>query len=737
MTDFTKRTLRTWAVAQALYCALLVVLVAFYVPWKTPWASALALAYAALHGAGAPGLWAGRRWGWRLSLAAGLLGLLAAVVVCGGLVASWAYLRSIYDDFGRGASIAALMLASVALQLLGLFPALQVRALLRREVRRDVGAGRGLVGAALGLLLLPPALGVAVGARYGLHPLPPVSAAAREGSVALLRAALRGEPAGEGASGVLAGVSTGRGPLFVTLWYRGQAVARVEGRGADLEAATRDAAAQLAARDDLGLRARRGGRLRVDRVAATGPVLSEWGPVLALSVAPGLDGLRRCGAEGCRTLLPDDLLREQRFGSAPLVPGIEELRLGLDAAAVLPSLEAGGGRLERLRTEGWVEAGDRVLPVRRGNTPETGTGPEAWRAAALAGGDYILRQIGPDGRFHYIYDPLTNRHLPGNYSIPRHAGTIYSLSLLYGATGEERYRRGAEKAIGWLVGQVPDGCGGAEGGCIRSGQAARLGPSALAAVGLLEYQRATGDESHAGEARRLMDFLLFMQREDGELDQVYDLEAGRVDPTARHMFESEEAALAFVLAHEVLGEARYLEAARRALDYLTGPKYGDFLGHFAYGADHWTCIAAEEAWPRLRSVQYLDFCLGYAEFMRRIQFRPGGGANDDFRGHYGFSALVVPPAPAGAGFTEAGVSAYLLSRHHGRPDEALRRQNARNLDALCRDQIRADNSWLMPAPSRAFGGIRRSLVEQDVRIDFPQHAASALLRGARAEEGGS
>ena len=41
-----------------------------------------------------------------------------------------------------------------------------------------------------------------------------------------------------------------------------------------------------------------------------------------------------------------------------------------------------------------------------------------------------------------------------------------------------------------------------------------------------------------------------------------------------------------------------------------------------------------------------------------------------------------------------------------------------------------DNAWMMPSPAKAAGGIRRSLVEQEVRIDFTQHALSALIRAA-------
>jgi len=735
VTDFTRRTLRTWAVAQAVYAVVLAILVVVYVPWKTPVANGLALVYVALHGVGALGLFRQRRWGHRLSLIAGLVGLAAAVVVCGALVASWAYLRAVFGDFGRGASITALLLASVALQLLGLFPALQLRALLRREVRADMrggGALRGLVGA---MVALPLLVASAVHGHYAHNPVASLSTGARDAAHASLLASLRQEDAPEQGVLALEGLPVGPGPLYATVWHRGRVAARIEGTGEDLAEAVRDAGEQLRGLPSLDRAARRAGRLRVDRVVATSPVLAEWGPVLALSVNPGRDGLRRCNDERCEVVLPDDLLKAQRYGAAPLVPGIRELRLGLDGAPVLATLEVeGGGPLERVRTEGWVDHRGRAVPVIRGNTPSPGEGPEQWRRAALEGGDFILRQVRRDGRFHYVFDPLEGRPRNRSYSLPRHAGTAYSLALLYGYTGEVRYRRGAEKAMDWLGERIPERCGEARGACLRSGRRARLGATALTVVGLLEYQRRTDDERYAGTARGLLEFIMGMQRPNGDFHHLYDLREERVIPEERRMYESEESALALVMGHNVLGDQEYLDAAERALDYLTGPKYESFfLGRFSYGADHWTCIAAEEAFPRLDHRRYLDFCRGYAEFMRRIQFRPGEGHNQDYAGHYGLGSMVVPAASAAAGFTEAGVSTYVLSRYHGAPDPALRQQVAASLDALVREQIRPDNSWLMPRAAVARGGIRQSLVEQRIRIDFTQHAASALLRGSEMD----
>jgi len=665
-----------------------------------------------------------------MAVIAGLLGLVSAVVATTGLLSSWAYLRAVFGDFGRGASLAALLFASVALQVLGLYPALLLRAMLRREVRNDLGVGHeNLPRAVLGLVSLPFVVALIVFFTFKMAPVEPVSEEGREQAMSHLRAALAG---GERpATPVLDGVPTGPGSLHVTLWRQGRVVMRARGEGQNLGQAVRRAADLIAdGPPAVGLVLKRG-RIKVDRVVASSPVASEWGPILALSVNPGLDGLRRCDGSRCVTLLPDDLVLAQRFGVAPLVPGIREIRLGLDTAPVLEELGGETGRLERIRTESWVSHEEGILPVSRGNTPAPATGPEAWRTAAIEGGDFILGQLQDDGRFHYIYDPLTGDHAGGGgYSLPRHAGTVYALALIFGHTSEERFRRGARRAINWLGDQIPERCGDLDGACVVRGDRAWLGATALTVVGMLEYQRRTEDARFAATARRLVEFIIGMQRPNGDFHHLYDVRRERIESEPRQMFYSEEAALALVMAHEVLGDQRYLDAAEDALDYLTGHKYDYFLGRFIYGADHWTCIAAEEAWPRLDSRQYLDFCRGYSAFIRRIQYQAGEWNNADFRGHYGFGALMVPQAPAAAGFTEAIISSYALSRHHERPDSSLREQVELALDALARDQIRPENAWMMRDPSVARGGIRRSLVEQEIRIDFTQHAASALIRGA-------
>lgn len=743
LSPLSARTLRFWGAVAPAYGLILALAVITLLPWKSPAFSVGLLAYAALWIAAGVGLWRRAHWGWRLGLAAGFVGLLLMVVVCSGLVASWVYLHAIYGDFGLGASIGALLFASVGLQVLGLVPGLLLRALLRREVRAELGRGRPAVErlpkVALALLLAPLPAGLGVRQATAYDPVAELSAEQRATVLSHLRARLDGTA--PVALTHLAGVPVGAGPLYVTLWNEGGRVARVTGEGADLAAAVQAAGDALAAHPKVHGQQKVPGQLKVDRVLATAtvpfadsPLLGV--PVVALSVNPGLDGLQRVSAQGSAVVLPDDLLKLQAFGHAPLVPGIREMRFGLDGKGVLQRLGMAGARLERLRTEGFVSYRGESLPVVRGNTPPDLQGPEGWYRAAVDGGHFVLRQIQADGRFHYQYLPYEDRHpptKPEQYSLPRHAGTVYALALLHGLTGDQRFKVGAEKAIAWLDQQIPGTCGDAERACVTrlKGTKADLGSTALTLVGMLEYRRRTADHRYDPTIRRLVAFVLALQKEDGDFFHDFDLRNGQIDRATRSMFYSEEAALALVLAHAALGEPAWLTAAERALDFLTGPKYaGFFLGGFIYGADHWTCIAVDEAFDRLPKPGYLDFCLGYSAFIGRMQYEAQGWDNADFAGHYGFGGFMVPQAPAAAGFTEAVLSTWSLAKKHGRDFETVAAQAGAALDALTRDRIRLDNAWMMPRPYAARGGIRRSLVEQEVRIDFTQHAASALIRGA-------
>jgi hypothetical protein len=367
------------------------------------------------------------------------------------------------------------------------------------------------------------------------------------------------------------------------------------------------------------------------------------------------------------------------------------------------------------------------LSVLHGNTPLAPSAPEDFKSAAIRAGEFILRQQHADGQFYYIYYALDHRHFgTSGSSLARHAGAIYSLSQLYAHTREQRFAHSAAQAARWLLDRYSRPCGTGRR-CLVQSRDAKLGETALTLIALLEYQRATQQDEFSMAAREFGEFVLAMQRVDGEFHHVYDIRRQTPHSQRRLLFASEQAALALVMTYNVFADRRSLQGAERALDFLTGPKYAYFVGWFAYGEDHWTCIAAEEAWPHLTSRRYVDFCSGYAAYLRRLQY---GTNHPVYAGQYGFSYVLVPQVAAAAGYTEAMISTYRLSVHHGQADAVLKAQVLAALEALRRNQLRDDNSYLATSPLDASGGVRRSIVQQDIRLDFTQHALSALIRGA-------
>src|SRR5206468_12715366 len=118
--------------------------------------------------------------------------------------------------------------------------------------------------------------------------------------------------------------------------------------------------------------------------------------------------------------------------------------------------------------------------------------------------------------------------------------------------------------------------------------------------------RATGDARYLPVARKLTAWLRWMQREDGSFRHLYDPITKQPDDKAQLLYYSGEATLALARMYAITGEAAYARAAEQALDWLVD-WYDFFMGGFFYGEEHWTCIAAEAAYPAVQQGRYVDF----------------------------------------------------------------------------------------------------------------------------------
>jgi hypothetical protein len=625
--------------------------------------------------------------------------------------------------------------------------------------------------ALLAIWILPGAvlLGLAawIHGHYRIDVPPRLGPEARAEIMAALRAAVLGEPEPAAEPGQhLSRPLDHRGPVLVSVLEGGRIQARVVGYGSTLAVAVREAAGRLREHPGLGRMSadkRAAARLKVDVVVGRGPLPESELP-RALAVHPGLEGLGVAvttaqGETFEELLAPDELFLFRLFGGYKPLPYVPELTLGLDferadmSLATMASLPAGGyGSARRsyfrLRADSFVEPpADRretepSLALTRGLPPPPPLSAESLRAGAIAGGRYLVDHIAPSGR--YIYE----RHLttgkgtdpsrPGAYSIPRHAGTTYFLAELYRLTGESFLREPIERAFahlqelidaGGCAGELPDGTRFA---CVvdRGQTSAHLGSTALTVVALAEYQRATGDARYEPLARALTAWILHMQRPDGSFAHVYDVKRATRDERTQLFFYAGESALALARMHVVTGDARYRDAAERAIDALIA-WYDFFLGGFFYGEEHWTCIAAEAVHPAVKKDSYRRFCSGYAEFLRTQQPRPGDQPDqEDWAGSYNFTPFLVPQNTPAGSRTESMISAYLLGAYHEQPEPAIGAQIEAALRYALGQQIRADNDFAVAAGFTAIGAVPATPIDRGVRIDYVQHVCSAMIRWA-------
>jgi hypothetical protein len=471
-----------------------------------------------------------------------------------------------------------------------------------------------------------------------------------------------------------------------------------------------------------------------------------------LAVNPGVEGIG-VDLDGRRAiLLPHELVAAKVLAAKRPSNAIPDFAMGIDLKRIGALLASRAGvkqpvkaALFRFRTDTFVERPhgartDAPVQLYRGIPPAPPLSAGALRAAALEGGRFLVAHLAPTGRYIYEHDLATGRQTDplrsGAYSMPRHAGTTYFLAELYRITKEEWLREPIERAFKHLADLLATGqCGstlpdGIEIDCVldRSEKIAQLGSTALAVVALAEYQRATGDPRYLPLAKKFTAFLQFMQRGDGSFRHLYDPATQTPDDKTELFYYSGEAALALARMHLVTGDPAYARAAEKALDWLVD-WYDFFMGGFFYGEEHWTCIAAEAAWPAVKNPAHVEFCHGYGRFLRAQQ--PARGEHpdqDDYAGAYNVTSFVPPyNTPAGSR-TEAMISAYLLGRHHGRPDPEVRAQIASALQYALGQQIRPESEFNVVG--MGLGGMPATPVDRNVRIDFVQHVCSAMIRAS-------
>ncbi len=452
--------------------------------------------------------------------------------------------------------------------------------------------------------------------------------------------------------------------------------------------------------------------------------------LFAIGLVPGKDGVRARlrGEEAWVTV--DDLLSAQAYDHA-FVEGSIGLGVGVDRRVVLSLFADRLGtttkdvlehaELSRVRLRREVSEERRARPRLDGASLTVDMVRAQVHEIALR----LAEGVSEAGHYRYLVDATTDAVVP-DYNWPRHSGATFFLAQAARVTHDPRIAGACLRAASLLRAQLLVDCGAER--CIADGALADLGSSALALIALTEIDRSGLDGGYRPAIGALSSFLRAQQRPDGEFMHYYDRASKRpVDKQV--LYYSGEATLALSLSHRVTGDPEALESARRGLARL-GASWSFFGSRYYFGEEHWTCQAMADLSDRARDAGALDFCVRWHRHQRRLQYGPGE-TPFDAEGAFGVGPVLVPRVtPASSRGEAAGALLLALRKLSPRdPEIPLVDQELRSAIAfVLRQRLGPEHAHLLASPGSTLGRVPGSAVDWRLRIDYEQHAGSAMIR---------
>lgn len=703
-----------------------------YAPSRHIWFNVLAIFIFAAFGIGGVGMLTHKRVGAvvaKLGATAMLVFGLVFVVV---FLVSSSELVGLYGNIGGGIALMGVAAAVLLLQAVCLLPIVQLCWLRHPWHRRQAKRRRArTIGAVLAVATYFGSLWL-VSAWWAYPNIRLIDEADGQIAVNYLRCRLQGgscDDTGETASLLDENDSV----VFGSLYQDGRRGPIYMGEGPNLTAALEALGDALVEAQPSDIET---SHLRVDFVTARGSVLEALRAFFVMSFAPGLDGVGLQTDTTTAWLLPYELHERELLNAAqPFYFMQAKFGVDVDTASSMLYERLGGspweGQFFRFRIASFMETEPgHVQPLFRNSPLPPPVTREHVQEAISAAADWVVNTaLMEDGRFHYQYDPIHDEFLDTEYSWPRHAGTTTFLLQAYDHTNDARYLNAAQDALDHLWTAVTEPCGRWATACVTAGAEARLGSSAIATAAYAEHYRLTGSESSLERARLLGAFLLMMQKENGDFYHRYGLSDG-IDQTYETLYFSGEAAYSLALLATIdPEEPAWRDSVRATMEFWIGPYWGHFPGGFFFIEEHWTCLAIEAAHGLFNDERYDQLCFDIAHFNARLLHGEDSSPFADFEGGIGFGDVFAPQTTTTATRAEAMVAAYRISLARGEPDDELADSIRLAYRFLLAAQYDERFEQLLPNPERARGGFRHGLLGPITRIDFNQHAGSALLRG--------
>jgi hypothetical protein len=363
------------------------------------------------------------------------------------------------------------------------------------------------------------------------------------------------------------------------------------------------------------------------------------------------------------------------------------------------------------------------------------------KQAIHSGTDYLTRHVLTDGRFVYSINLDTNLALEDRYNILRHAGTIYAFGNFDDEVSDTVSKETVSRTGAFLRSQIAtvEGFPGTKAiwSRVATGEEtefdeAKLGGTGLGLVALLTEEQIHPGATDPQTLRELGKFLLAMQRTDGSFYSKYIPDNGGFDSWVS-LYYPGEAALGLVMLYKYDQDERWLTAATKAMSYLARERRSqDSVPH-----DHWALLATARLMKHQQMGQNAELREELFEHTTQIceaivQSQQPFLDHPLLSGSFDSEGRTTPCATRMEGLLAA--LTYLPDKH----DDLRERMKAacdHGIAFLLRSQIQEGEgkggfprSILGNPRYSDWGGNNRDPRWTEIRIDYVQHAISALLQ---------
>lgn len=334
---------------------------------------------------------------------------------------------------------------------------------------------------------------------------------------------------------------------------------------------------------------------------------------------------------------------------------------------------------------------------------------------------YLAQSVKSDGSFIYEYDPVRDVEEDG-YNILRHAGTIYSMFEIYEAFPRQDIRISGERAIEYMNAQMRS-CNRNQALCLEEDREVKLGGNALAMLALIQYSEATNTRDHDDTIHKLATWITSVQDEDGQ----FTIHKASYPSMRRENFVSTyypgEAIYALARACQLLETESYCADAESAANWIITVR-DDGLGINELPHDHWFLYGLRELYTVTNNELYATQSYNIANTIINNQI-----TNDPENPHWVGGFYEPPRSAPTATRMEGLIAAYETGNLSYEYKQDLQKTIKRGVALLTELQITpnilAQNQ--ISFADQGLGGFVRGFGEQDIRIDYVQHAVSALL----------